>query len=411
MVSSIGTWMEGLGVQWLMAQQTGSTVMLGALAAAQLGPMLVLGLFGGLAADRVDRRKLLLVSQTAMMLIAAGLAVAAGLGRATPPVLLALGLLNGVAMAFNTPAWQVLTPRLVPRDELHKAIALQGMQFNLARVVGPALAGLMLAQTSATVLFALNTVSFVAVLLAVASTAPAPPPPGPRPPARAQIAEAFGFVFKHPGPRALFAMLLLLSALAAPLQRMLPLFVADVFRAGETSYGLLLGLFGAGAVLGGLTLGRWPRWYPRHHLIPFALTLTGVCMTMFCTTHSLAVGGVWIAAAGTAWIWAFSSTMTALQLLVGDTMRGRVLSVINMAMFGAMPIGSLAAALLGERLVGLIPGAAPVQLGVGVMAVLLTLCGVLLLVFRTPEIDEATPTTPRRRTLWSGLTASEHRPR
>jgi MFS family permease len=203
-------------------------------------------------------------------------------------------------------------------------------------------------------------------------------------------------VFKHPGPRALFAMLLLLSALAAPLQRMLPLFVADVFRAGETSYGLLLGLFGAGAVLGGLTLGRWPRWYPRHHLIPFALTLTGVCMTMFCTTHSLAVGGVWIAAAGTVWIWAFSSTMTALQLLVGDTMRGRVLSVINMAMFGAMPIGSLAAALLGERLVGLIPGAAPVQLGVGVMAVLLTLCGVLLLVFRTPEIDEATPTTPRR---------------
>ena len=411
MVSSIGTWMEGLGVQWLRAQQTGSPVMLGALAAAQLGPMLVLGLFGGLAADRVDRRKLLLVSQTAMMLIAAGLAVAAGLGRATPPVLLALGLLNGVAMAFNTPAWQVLTPRLVPRDELHKAIALQGMQFNLARVVGPALAGLMLAQTSATVLFALNTVSFVAVLLAVASTAPAPPPPGPRPPARAQIAEAFGFVFKHPGPRALFAMLLLLSALAAPLQRMLPLFVADVFRAGETSYGLLLGLFGAGAVLGGLTLGRWPRWYPRHHLIPFALTLTGVCMTMFCTTHSLAVGGVWIAAAGTVWIWAFSSTMTALQLLVGDTMRGRVLSVINMAMFGAMPIGSLAAALLGERLVGLIPGAAPVQLGVGVMAVLLTLCGVLLLVFRTPEIDEATPTTPRRRTLWSGLTASEHRPR
>jgi MFS family permease len=117
-----------------------------------------------------------------MMLIAAGLAVAAALGRATPPVLLALGLLNGVAMAFNTPAWQVLTPRLVPRDELHRAIALQGMQFNLARVVGPALAGLLLAQTSATVLFALNTVSFVAVLLAIAAPPPRPRPPAPGPP-------------------------------------------------------------------------------------------------------------------------------------------------------------------------------------------------------------------------------------
>ncbi len=411
MISSIGTWMEGLGVQWLMAQQTGSTVMLGALAAAQLGPMLVFGLLGGLAADRFDRRTLLLITQTAMMLIAGGLALATGLGRATPPVLLALGLLNGVAMAFNTPAWQVLTPRLVPREELHNAIALQGLQFNLARVVGPALAGLMLAHTSATLLFALNTLSFVAVLAAVASTPAAPPPAGPMPPARAQIAEAFGFVFNHSGPRTLLAMLLLLSALAAPLQRMLPLFVADVFHAGEASYGLLLGLFGVGAVIGGLTLGRWPLWYPRHHLIPLALTLTGVCMTMFCFTHQLAYGGVWIAAAGVAWIWAFSNTITALQLLVSDRMRGRVLSVVNMAMFGAMPLGSLAAALLGERLVQHVPGAAAVQLGVGVMAVLLTLCGALLLVFRTPEIDEAVPTLPRRPGLWRGLRGAAHRPR
>jgi MFS family permease len=410
MVSSIGTWMEGLGVQWLMAEQTGSTLMLGALAAAQLGPMLVLGLLGGLAADRFDRRNLLLITQTTMMLIAVGLAVAAGLGLARPPVLLALGLANGIVMAFNTPAWQVLTPRLVPRDELHRAIAMQGMQFNLARVVGPALAGVLLAQTSAAVLFALNACSFVAVLAAVAATAPAPPPPGPPAPVARQLGEAFAFVFTRPGPRALFAMLLLLSALAAPLQRMLPLFVADVFRAGETGYGLLLGLFGAGAVLGGLTLGRWPRWYPRHHLIPLAMTLTGLCMTLFCTTSSLALAGLWICAAGLVWIWAFSSTMTALQLLVGDAMRGRVMAVVNMAMFGAMPVGSILAAVLGERLADAWPGAA-VQLGVGVMAAALAACGLVLLVFRTPEIDDLPPSSPRRRNLWLGLTAGEHRPR
>jgi len=410
MISSIGTWMEGLGVQWLMAEQTRSTVMLGALAVAQLGPMLVLGLLGGLAADRFDRRAMLLVTQATMMVIAIGLAVTAGFGLATPPVLMGLGLLNGIAMAFNTPAWQVLTPRLVPRDELHRAIALQGMQFNLARVVGPALAGLLLAQTSATVLFALNAISFVAVLAAVATTDPAPPPARPRTSPWRQVSEAFAFVFNQPGPRALFAMLLLLSALAAPLQRMLPLFVADVFHAGEASYGLLLGLFGAGAVIGGLTLGRWPSWYPRHHLIPLALGMTGAFMALFCATDRLELAGLWIFAAGLVWIWAFSSTMTALQLLVVDDMRGRVMAVVNMAMFGAMPVGSLAAALLGERLAGVLPGSA-VQLGVGVMAVGLALCGVVLLIYRTPEIDEAAPLLPRSRSLWRGLTAAEHRPR
>lgn len=413
MVSSIGTWMEGLGVQWLMAEQTGSTVMLAWLAAAQLGPMLLLGLLGGLATDRLERRGLLLATQLAMMLIAAGLTVASALDRATPAVLLALGLLSGVTMAFNAPAWQVMTPRLVPRDELHRAIALQGLQFNLARVVGPALAGLLLAQTSATLLFALNTLSFVAVILAIRSTEPAPPPPGPAPPAGAQVREALRFMFGEPGPRALLVMLVLLSALAAPLQRMLPLFVSEVFHAGEAAYGLLLGLFGAGAVLGGLTLGRWPSWYPRHHLIPLALTLTGACMTLFCATRSLPLACGWIFAAGLAWIWAFSSMITALQLRVSDAMRGRALALGNMAMFGAMPAGSLLAALLGARLATWLdaaePGAATVQLGVGASTLLLTALGLLLLIWRTPEIDEA-PGPPAARGLWRGVTARAHRP-
>jgi len=415
MVSSIGTWMEGLGIQWLMAEQTGSTVMLGWLAAAQLGPMLVFGIFGGLATDRLDRRKLLLTTQIATMLIAAGLTVASALEMATPAVLLGLGLLSGVAMAFNAPAWQVMTPRLVPRAELHRAIALQGLQFNLARVVGPALAGLLLAQTSATVLFALNTLSFVAVILAIRTTEPAPPPPGPAPPARAQILEALRFMFGDPGPRSVFTMLVLLSALAAPLQRMLPLFVSEVFHAGETAYGLLLGLFGAGAVLGGLTLGRWPTWYPRHHLIPLSLALTGACMTLFCATRSLPVAGAWIFAGGLFWIWAFSGMITALQLRVSDAMRGRALSVANLAMFGAMPIGSLLAAVSGSWLADAFnaaePAAAAVQLGVGASTLLLTALGLLLLIWRTPQIDEQGPANPPvTRSLWYGITARAHRP-
>ena len=325
----------------------------------------------------------------------------------------AVGCAGAITMDVNDAAGQVMAPRLDPRAELHRAIALQGLQFKLARVVGPALAGLLLAQTSATVLFALNTLSFVGVILAIRSTEPAPPPPGPAPAARAQILEARRFMFGDPGPRTLFFMLVLLSALAAPLQRMLPLFVSEVFRAGETSYGLLLGLFGAGAVLGGLTLGRWPTWYPRHHLIPLSLTLTGACMTLFCATRSLPLASVWIFLAGLSWIWAFSSMITALQLRVSDVMRGRALAVANMAMFGAMPVGSLLAAVLGSRLAACFAAetAAAVQLGVGAGTLLLTVLGLLLLICRTPQIDEEGPANPPPiRSLWHGVTAKTHRP-
>lgn len=415
MGSSIGTWMEGVGVQWVMAEQTASSLMLGALAAAQLGPMLVLGLPGGLLVDRVDRRRMLLITQAAMMAIAALLAVASALGMATPTVLLVLGLVNGVAMAFNTPAWQSLTPRLVPREELPKAIALMAMQFNLARVLGPAIAGVLMAQWGATLLFTLNVLSFVGVLAAVAATAPAPPTrAGTERPWR-EIREAIGFVGGHVGVRQVLIALLLLSVMAAPLQRMLPLFVSEVYGAEEATYGLLLSAIGGGAVLGGLTLGRLPSWYPRHHIIPLALTVSGVMMTVFCAMTDPYWGAACVVVSGFFWIWSFSSMMTSVQLLTPDVMRGRVLALFNMAMFGAMPIGSVLSALIGERLsawLGGGPGLA-VQLGVGLFTLALAFSGLVMLVWRTPEIDDLRPGDPghaRRPGLWHGVTARGHRP-
>src|SRR5262249_16224211 len=135
---------------------------------------LILGIPGGLVADRVNRKRLLLATQTSMMVIAGLLAAASHWGWATPLVLIGLSLLQGVTLAFNTPAWQVLTPRLVPREELTEAIALNGLQFNLARVLGPALGGVLMAAYGPTVLFVVNTASFVAVLLPVAITPDAP---------------------------------------------------------------------------------------------------------------------------------------------------------------------------------------------------------------------------------------------
>lgn len=418
-LSSIGTWMESVGVQWIVAETTGSTVIMGYVAIAQLGPTLVLGLFGGLAADRYNRRTLLIVTQFVMMIVAALLTVAAWTGHATPLVLIVLMLFHGIAQAFNVPAWQVLTPRLVPREELSHAIALNSLQFNVARIVGPALAGVLLARFGAGPLFLINTLSFLGVILAVSATPDAPVPVDLSKSPWARMREALVFVFLRRGPRRVFVSLVLASVLAGPLLRMLPLFVSEVYHLTESVYGMLLSLMGVGAVVGAASLKFVPRWYPRHHLIPLSLTGLGFSTAAFAASPSAALGAPSILVMGFFWVWSFNAGITAMQLLVDDAMRGRALSVTNTAVFGAMPIGSLAASLLGESAAAWITpdiasrSGVAAQIGVGALGMLLGLAGMITLTFREPEIDPPSPgepSIPRRAGLGRGITASAHRP-
>ena len=422
--SAIGTWMEHVGVQWLMAEQTNSAAMMGYLALAQFGPMIALGPIGGLVADRVDRKKLLIVTQAIMMVIAASLALACALDRATPATLMVLMLLNGITTAFNVPAWQVLTPRLVPRDELPRAIALNGLQFNLARAVGPALGGLVMANTGATWLFVINTMSFLGVIFAVSGT--------PRPSAvravtagrgvladaHAQLMEAFRFVFGNKGPLCVFLGLVLFSTLAGgTIMRMLPLFVTRVYGAKEEDYGILLAVMGLGAVIGALGLKAIPSWYPRHHFIPLAIAGGGFSIATFSAMTSFWPACGVMLVVGMFWIWAFNSSIAAMQMLVDDVMRGRVMAVMNMVVFGAAPVGALLAAWIGDALAGHTldgePTGRAVQLGVGLLAVVLGCAGLVMLIWRTPEVDGIRPGDrgyERRPGLWHGITASGHRP-
>lgn len=427
-VSSVGGWMESVGIGWVVAQETlkpdwvaagnpGSKLMLSYLAIAQLGPTMLLGIIGGLTADRVNRKSLLLVTQAFQMVIAAAVAVASFTGHATPWVLMGLMLALGVSMAFNAPAWQTLTPRLVPREELTRAITLNGIQFNLARVVGPAAAGVLMWAYGAPVLFALNTISFIAVLIAVATTpdSPAPKPDGAR--AWSQIADALRFVLHERGPRAVFIGMVLFSVLAGPLVRMLPLFVSEVYHAEERAYGVLLAIMGVGAVIGGLSLKLIPDWYPKHHLIPLSVTLAGFTMTGFAACGSIYGASVFLFFAGAFWLWSFNSSMAAMQMLVGDAMRGRVLAICNTAVFGAMPLGSLIVAWIGDVASIGAPEASRVgigvQAGVGAVAAVLTVAGLVMLTWRTPEVDGFKPGEPRharRPGLMRGFTGTGHRP-
>ncbi len=428
MISNTGGWMEMVGVQWVMKELTvapewiaagrpGAMTMMGYLAAAQLGPTLVLGLLGGLLADRVNRKRLLLTTQLMLMAVAVTLATSSFLGLLTPIVLIALGLGHGIASAFNVPAWQVLTPRLVPRAELARAIALNGVQFNLARVVGPGLAGVLMAAFGPSVLFSINAVSFLAVLTAIWGTPDAPVARLNGVRAVDQVREALAFVFLGKGPLCIFIGMVTFSMLAAPVLRMMPLFVSEVFGATENTYGVLLALMGVGAVCGGLSLKFIPAWYPKHHLIPLAILGEGLSILVFSAAQSIWAAGLLIALSGFFWLWTFNSSMAAMQLLVPDAMRGRVLAVCNTAVFGAMPLGSLLAAAIGTAAGGLDPDgtqtALAVQIGVGTPAAVLALAGLVMLIWRTPEVDGLRAGDvgfERRPGLIRGITGVGHKP-
>lgn len=424
-VSNVGNWMEMVGVQWSMTEATlaqewvasnrpGAPLMMGYLAAAQMAPILILGLIGGIVADRVDRRKLLMSTQAIMMAVAAALCVQAFRSSLTPIALIVLGSLNGAAMAFNIPAWGVLTPRLVPREDLADAIVLNGLQFNMSRVVGPALAGAVLGVPAlgAPAIYAVNALSFLGVIIAVASTPAAPPPPrdGSRP--WQQIAEAFRFAFGTRGPLALVLAILVFSLFGTPLLRMLPIIVSEVYHQKADSFGLLLAIMGAGAVTGALTIRRVPSWYPRHHLIPLSVLIGGIATGLTAAAPSLLLAAVPMYVCGLFWMWTFNTSFAALQLLVEDRMRGRVMSIANVLSFGAAPVGSLICGIIGEVVSGKKGDGFGTQVGMVALAVALTIAGMVMITWRTPEVDGIKPGEPgfeRRPGFLRGLTASSHR--
>jgi MFS family permease len=423
--SNVGTWMESVGVRWIVAEQTRSPIMAANLAIAQMSPIFVLGLIGGLTADRVNRKRLLLGTQTALMLIAGVLAVCAAQRWTDSWLLIGISLAQGVTLAFNFPAWQVLTPRLVPRDELTRAIQLNGVQFNLARVVGPAAAGLVMASHpthGVTALFVLNTLSFLGVLVAVSRTPDAPPvvrrDDADAPGAWEAIREAVGYALGHRGPRAVLLAVVAFSLLAGPILPMLPLIVMKVYGEKESEYGTLVAVMGVGAVLGGLSLRFVPRWYPRHHFIPLAVTLGGAAiLTLSACTH-LWQALVVMFFCGTFWMWSFNSSMAALQMLVPDRMRGRVMSLSNVVSFGATPVGTMLAGLIAEVVAGKGPDGQPtgrgIQIAIAALAGTLVCAGLAMMTWRTPEVDGLNPGDAgyeRRRSLWRGITAAAHRPR
>jgi MFS family permease len=411
LVSNVGNWMEAVAQSWLVQQQTASPFMVELLAASEFVPHALLVLAAGVLADRYDRRKLLLLGQGSMMALGAVLAVLTHLGHATPWVVIALSFAEGAAWASVMPAWQALVPALVPREELPSAIALNSAQFNTARLLGPMLAGTLLSAAGAAVVFDVNVVSFLGIVLVLAlvRVRPAPLASAPTTGGSLKLAGGAGTALKwalhEPGPRRLIAGISAFSVLSAPVQGLLPTMADDVLHVGARGYGLMLSSLGAGAIAGALTLGRLPRSYPRHHLIPLSMLGFSLCALIYGSSRWPLLSGAALAVGGVFWVWSLASSSTAMQLLVPENRRGRAMSVLALATTGPLPLGHL----LGGALAHGLGVRAGVLLTSGALA-----CFSLWSVWaREPAIDamDSAPPPPRgfRAAIWEALTAASHR--
>jgi len=347
MLSNVGNWMETVAQAWLVQSQSGSPFLVELLAAAEFIPVALLALPAGALADRHDRRKLLFFGQTAMMVLAAVMALVTHLHLATPPVVIALAFLEGAAWAAVMPAWQALVPALVPREELPSAIALNSAQFNVARLLGPMVAGALLTAAGAAAVFDVNVLSFLAIVVVLALVR-VPAQPLREAPTRAGVLrkqggvrEALSWTLRQAGPRRILLGLLMFALLAAPVQGLLPVYADQLLHVGAQGYGALLACLGAGAIAGALTLARLPPTYPRHHLIPLSMLGFALCAMLYASSSSFALSGFALTVGGVFWVWSLASSNTAMQLLVPDRLRGRAMSVLALANTGALPLGHL----------------------------------------------------------------------
>jgi MFS family permease len=411
LVSNVGNWMEAVAQSWLVQQQTASPFMVELLAASEFVPHAVLMLAAGWLADHYDRRKLLLYGQVAMMALGAVLAIAAHLGWATPWVIIALAFAEGAAWAMVTPAWQAIVPALVPREELPAAIALNSAQFNTARLLGPMLAGALLSTAGAAFVFDLNVISFLGIVVVLAIV-PVPKAElarvhtsGGELAHSGGIGSALRWALREPGPKRIILGVSAFGLLAAPVQGLLPAMADQVLHVGAHGYGVLLSCLGAGAITGALTLGRLPRSYPRHHLIPLSMLAFALCALIYAGSSRPVVSGAALAVGGVFWVWSLASSSTAMQLLVPEHSRGRAMSVLALATTGPLPIGHLLGGTLAHAF--------------GVRAGVLVSCGALAMfaawsaLAREPAIDAMQVPDPPARgfraAVWEALTAASHR--
>lgn len=348
-LSNVGTWMQMVAQGWLVYELTRSTLLLGLVSFAGSIPILVLALYGGVLADRMERRRLMIVTQTGMMLLAFLLAAVTFRGVVTVWHIMAIAFLNGCVNAINAPVRQSIVADLVPREDLQNAIALNSVQFQGSRMLGPALAGATLAAFGPSWCFFINGVSFLTVIVALFLLKVPPLPPRRAGSALRNVEEGLRYVWKDPTILTLLLVAAIPSLFGQPYQAMLPAVAGGVLHTGATGLGLLQSAAGAGAVVGALIVASSSNLKRRGNLQLRMLLLFGVSLGFFSLSHWLAVSVPIIFVIGLASMAYNSLNMTFIQSLVSDEMRGRVMSLLTLMTLGLQPLGGLQAGIIGDR--------------------------------------------------------------
>jgi predicted MFS family arabinose efflux permease len=357
-MSSIGTWMQIVAQGWLIYRLSHSASLLALDQFLGGIPIFLFSLIGGVVADRVERRKILLVSQYVQMASATLLTVLVATGLIHVWHILCLSFVSGLAQAFGAPAYQALIPTLVNREDIPNAIALNSIQFNMAVTVGPALAGQALAKLSEKWCFGLNALSFLAPILALsilsARFLPAISPES----MFGSLKQGIKFVRRQESMEALIVLAFCMTALSLPMRTYLPVFVKDIFHRGPETFGNLLSCMGFGSICGSLMVAGKGNIDNKGRVALIMILCLGAGIAGFSLSRWLPLSCAMLVLVGACMMAAFATVNSLVQLTTTNEMRGRVMSVYNCAFRGGMPLGNL----LSGWLVPLFT--APVVLGV-----------------------------------------------
>lgn len=377
--SATGTFIQSVAGSWLMLELTGSNTWVGLMVASSTLPLLFFSLTAGALADMFDRAKIMVLAQSIMGASALGMAVLTHFGRITPGLLLLLGLMLGMGGALNLPASQALLPELVPRGMIASAVALQSAAFNAARAVGPALGGALVAAYGAALGFGINAVTYLAMIAVVLFVAPTL---GPRERETSSVLNATTTGIRYARYTATFRNLLALAALfavtSAVVQASLPGHTTALGGSAST-YGVLLGAMGVGALIGVMARSRIAKRTDRH-VVPYGIFLFGVSGILLGLAPNLLLAGLAMVACGVFWLLTLATMNTTAQLLAPDWIKGRALSLYNLAFSGVTPVGSILAGVVADQ-VG--TRTALVSFSVGSLAL-----GLATPRFRIPRVED-----------------------
>ena len=391
LISLIGTWMQNVAQAWLVYKLTGSSLLLGSVGFASQFPVFLAAPLGGIVADRCNRHRVIIATQTASMVLAFVLAALTVAHRITIPEIFILAALLGIVNAFDIPGRQAFLVEMVGKEDLINAIALNSSMFNGARIIGPAIAGILVAKIGEGWCFAANAVSYIAVILGLLMMRVQPRHQRPTGSPLEHIIEGFRWVRNTAPIWALLLLLGLVSLVAMPYTVLMPIFADQVLHGGAEHFavligsrhpgavrlGILMGATGVGALLGALTLATRTGVHGLGRWVTFSCAGFSIGLILFSLSRSFWLSTALLVPVGFCMMLQMSSSNTLIQAMVPDHLRGRVMSVYSMMFMGMAPFGALLGGAVADRL------GAPLAVSMGAVA---GLGGAAIFGLRLPKI-------------------------